>query len=139
MLFRSLGDMADPISDLMSFAEQQRMGKKTTVLSLGRGVEKAALQLIQQSAERGHWCVLQNCHLCVRFLRQLEHQLEQLQDEGAPLHKDFRLWLSSQSTPDFPVTILQNSVKISVENPSDLKANLLGVWQNNISARQLDD
>ena len=42
-----LGDMADPISDLMSFAEQQRMGKKTTVLSLGRGVEKAALQLIQ--------------------------------------------------------------------------------------------
>lgn len=55
------------------------------------------------------------------------------------VNKDFRLWLTSQPTSAFPVTILQNSVKISVENPNNLKANLLRVWQNNISEEQLND
>lgn len=71
-----LNDMADPISDLMSFAEQQRMSKRTQVLSLGRGVERPAINLIQQYAEKGGWCVLQNCHLCVKFLKMLEQTLE---------------------------------------------------------------
>lgn len=131
--------MADPISDMMSFAEQQHMGKRTQVLSLGRGVEKPAINLITQYAEKGGWCVLQNCHLCVKFLKMLEQTLETIQSDPTVVSKDFRLWLTSQPTNEFPVPILQNSVKISVENPNDLKANLMRVWLNNISDKQLQE
>lgn len=134
-----LNDMADPMSDLMTFADTMRMGRKIQALSLGRGIEKTALQLIQQFAERGNWAVLQNCHLSVGFLKTLEQTLEDLISEAGSVHRDFRLFLTSQPTPEFPVSILQNSVKISVENPNNLKANLLRVWENNISDRQLQE
>lgn len=34
-----LNDMADPMNDLMTFADTMRMGRKTSALSLGRGIE----------------------------------------------------------------------------------------------------
>ncbi|CAL6082691.1 Dynein_heavy chain [Hexamita inflata] len=134
-----LNDMADPISDLMQFAEAQRMNKRTQVLSLGRGVEKPAINLITQYAEKGGWCVLQNCHLCVRFLKMLEQTLEQLNQDPNAVNKEFRLWLTAQPTTEIPVPILQNSVKIAVENPNDLKSNLMRVWLNNITQQQFDN
>jgi len=83
--------------------------------------------------------VLQNCHLSVSFLKTLENTLEELQADPGQVHRDFRLFLTSQPTPDFPVSILQNAVKISVENPNNLKANLLRVWENNINDKMLSE
>lgn len=132
-----LNDMADPMQDLMTFADSMRMGRKIQVLSLGRGIEKTAITLIDQFVERGNWAVLQNCHLSVKFLKMLEVKLEELQQDPGQVHRDFRLFLTSQPTGEFPVNVLQNSVKVSVENPNNLKANLLRVWENNITDKQL--
>lgn len=52
------------------------MNKKIQVLSLGRGVEKSAINLIMSFIEKGYWCVLQNCHLCTKFLKMLDQTLE---------------------------------------------------------------
>ena len=35
--------------------------------------------------------------------------------------KDFRLWLTSASTPHFPVTVLQAGLKLTSDPPSSLK------------------
>lgn len=53
--------------------------------------------------------MLQNCHLLVKWLRDLEKQLEKLTKP----HPDFRLWLTTEPTPSFPIGILQRSLKVN--------------------------
>ena len=53
--------------------------------------------------------MLQNCHLLVKWLRELEKDLEKI----AKPHPDFRLWLTTDPTPEFPIGILQRSLKVS--------------------------
>ena len=67
------------------------------------------MQLLETAASRGHWLMLQNCHLLVRWLKDLEKALELLPKP----HPDFRLWLTTAPTPDFPIGILQRSLKVS--------------------------
>lgn len=43
---------------------------------------------------------------------------------------DFRLWLSSCSIPDFPISILQSSVKIAYDYPLQLKQSLLRAYRS---------
>ena len=56
---------------------------------------------------------LANCHLSISWLPELEKIVEQLQT--AAVHNDFRLWLSSAPTIDFPVSILQVGLKMTNE------------------------
>ncbi len=54
--------------------------------------------------------MLQNCHLLVKWLRELEKALERISKP----HPDFRLWLTTDPTPEFPIGILQRSLKVGV-------------------------
>ena len=113
---------ADPASDLSKLADSLGLGagNRLKFLSLGQGQGPIALQLLETAVNRGQWLMLQNCHLLVRWLKDLEKSLDKIEKP----HKDFRLWLTTEPTPSFPIGILQRSLKVVTEPPNGLKLNL---------------
>jgi len=102
------------------------MQKKCDQISLGRGQGPKAQVLIQDNLVRGGWVLLMNCHLAVSWMPKLEQIVESIDDTK---HRDFRLWLTSMPTKAFPVSVLQNSVKMTLEPPSGLKQNVLATFE----------
>ena len=92
-------------------------------ISLGQGQTPKALELINASCREGHWVLLQNCHLSQEFMPHLERAVLALPDNKEMNHS-FRLFLTSTPISFFPVSVLQNGVKLTTEPPRGIKANL---------------
>lgn len=116
---------SDPTTDLMKLADRLDIGaSRVKILSLGQGQEKLAMTMLETAISYGHWLMLQNCHLLVKWLRELEKQLEKLSKP----HPDFRLWITTEPTSNFPIGILQRSLKVVTEPPNGLKLNLRNTY-----------
>ncbi|XP_044232976.1 dynein axonemal heavy chain 10 isoform X2 [Thunnus albacares] len=116
---------SDPASDLMKLAERSGFGgNKFKFLAMGQGQEKVALQLLEKAVSRGQWLMLQNCHLLVKWLKELEKSLERVTKP----HPSFRLWITTNPIKDFPIGILQKSLKVVTEPPNGLKLNMRATY-----------
>jgi dynein heavy chain len=108
------------------------MGKsiaaKTFVnISMGQGQEDKAINALKAAGKEGNWIMVQNVHLMTDWMKRFESELEIVVENDC--HKDFRCFISSEPPPlpdmeIIPESILQNSIKVSNEAPTDLKANL---------------
>ncbi|GMF33821.1 unnamed protein product [Phytophthora lilii] len=118
---------ADPISTLERQAREKGIGEdRCHVVSLGQGQGPIVESKLEECKQQGFWLVLQNVHLAKSWLPRLQSQLLCLKQEvrSGGVHEDFRLFLASFPVAYFPITILQNSVKVMTESPMGIKANL---------------
>eukprot|EP01135_Chromosphaera_perkinsii_P003004 Nk52_evm26s232 gene=Nk52_evmTU26s232 len=113
----------DPASALFKFAAELKFTSKLTAISLGQGQGPRAEALFREAYERGLWVFFQNCHLSPSWMPSLERIVENIEPDK--VHRDFRMWLTSMPSKVFPVSILQNGVKMTVEPPRGIKANLM--------------
>ncbi|XP_033977380.1 dynein heavy chain 1, axonemal-like [Trematomus bernacchii] len=111
--------------------EKMVNGLKTRLARSGRQHDQAydkiqkgpwAEKLMLAAMERGHWVFFQNCHLAPSWMPSLERLIENI--SPVKVHKDFRMWLTSLPSNKFPVSILQNGSKMTIEPPKGIKANL---------------
>ena len=126
---------------------------QTIIISLGQGQEEEAKRaILNDGIKNGSWVLLQNCHLFTSFMPDLativqslsqdytdipndiiptqnhhkknEKEKDKIQAQDNLVNPNFRLWLTSMPVSTFPVSILQNSLKLTTEPPSGIKSNM---------------
>ncbi|OHT04931.1 Dynein heavy chain family protein [Tritrichomonas foetus] len=131
----------------------KRAKKELNTVSMGQGREEFAENFINQSKHKGEWVLLQNCHLGLKYMAALfeKYKAESLaaassdkkdekdgeKKEGEAkkpaekgketvkvTHEDYRLWITTEVHPKFPVSLLQLSLKLTNEPPAGAKASM---------------
>ncbi|KAK3932091.1 Dynein heavy chain 6, axonemal [Frankliniella fusca] len=115
---------SDPFGSFQRFAHEMGTRDKVQAISLGQGQGPIAEKMIRSASLRGDWVFLQNCHLAASWMLPLERLVQSLAEAPDKVHNDFRLFLSSSPCQAFPVSVLQNSIKVTNEPPKGLRANI---------------
>ncbi|XP_053695545.1 dynein axonemal heavy chain 3 [Sabethes cyaneus] len=118
---------SDPMDSLLAFANEKYMGDDSRIISLGQGQGPKATKTIMDAIKLGQWVILQNCHVAESYMDELEKLVmdASLYDN---VHPKYRLWCTSYPSKKFPVSILQNSVKMTNEAPKGLKLNMIRAY-----------
>jgi len=117
---------SDPTGKIQDLARKRK--KRVEGISMGQGQEPAARKLLEMGISEGIWVLLQNCHLGLSFMGECMEWVKGLPklEEGAPgtVLPAFRLWITAEPHPEFPIGMLQLSIKFTNEAPAGI---MLGV------------
>uniref|UniRef100_A0A8V5FQP7 Uncharacterized protein n=1 Tax=Melopsittacus undulatus TaxID=13146 RepID=A0A8V5FQP7_MELUD len=114
--FLSMG--SDPTDSIIALGKKLKI--ETRYISMGQGQDIHARKLLQQTMAHGGWALLQNCHLGLDFLDELMDTVI----ETETVNESFRLWMTTDIHTQFPITLLQMSIKFTNEPPQGLRAGL---------------
>ena len=126
---------ANPADEIVKLATKEVGLDKLRSIALGQGQGGEAMKLVEVGATRGHWVLLQNCHLLSAWMKDLEKVLEKM--DASQVHEQFRLWLTTEPSAQFPMGILQRSLKVVNEPPNGLKMNMKNTLSK-VTEDQLD-
>ena len=121
-----LSSGSDPNRDLDILANDMNMSDRLKRIALGQGQGKKASTMVEKGMAAGDWVMLQNCHLSISWMPTLEQICESF--EPTKINPEFRLWLTSMPSENFPTSVLQSGVKITKEPPKGLRANLRNTY-----------
>lgn len=110
---------SDPTGIIDELAKKMKV--MTLGVSMGQGQEVIARKYIATAAQEGHWVILQNTHLGLSYLHEVETLLLNKEQQ---FHENFRLYITAEPHPQFPLGLLQMGIKITNEAPVGLKAGL---------------
>jgi len=119
-----LSQGSDPTAIIMELARKAK--KQVRSISLGQGQEPAARKLINTGVTQGSWVMLQNCHLGLKFMSEIEQNMVKFEE----IHADFQLWVTTEPHVKFPIGLLQMSIKVTNEAPAGVRAGLKASYAN---------
>lgn len=114
---------SDPSNEIEEFANTTVGKDKFIQISMGGGQNEVALKTLEDCASKGEWLCLKNLHLVPNFLTSLEKTLNNTQ-----IAEGFKLFLTTEEHPKFPVVLLESCFKLSYEAPPGLKMNVERVF-----------
>jgi len=115
----------DPAHGIQTLCKERDLSLEQC--ALGQGQAPIATRMLNDGVKHGGWVYLANCHLSISWMPALEKLIDNFCNDIVP-HTDFRLWLSSSPHPDFPIAVLQLSIKMTTEPPQGMKANLARLY-----------
>ncbi|KAK4618664.1 Dynein heavy chain, cytoplasmic [Fulvia fulva] len=98
----------------------ERTQASCTSVAMGsnEGVSSADAALAGAAAS-GSWVLIKNVHLATEWLQNLVKRIDSLKP-----HKDFRLFLSMETSPKIPSSLLRASRVLMYEQPAGIRANM---------------
>merc|ERR1719387_50754 len=124
---------SDPTMNIDELAKKRKKFP-TEKVSMGEGQEKVAREKNSNAFITGGWVILQNCHLGIDYMNELEDTLT----KTPSIDDDYRLWITCEITPRFPIGLLQMVIKVTLEPPAGLKAGLYRTYTTMVSQELLD-
>jgi len=124
---------SDPTFSIDELAKKKKK-YPTDKVSMGEGQEKVAREKNNAAFLTGGWVILQNSHLGIGYMCELEDVLL----KTAEMHDDFRLWITCEITARFPIGLLQIAIKVTLEPPAGLKAGIFRTYSTMVSQELLD-
>lgn len=121
----------DPMPHIFRLADNQLISRNRLIwLSLGEQESAHVMKLIEEGIKKGHWIIVQNGHMAEDWMSALERICENLAPDS--VHVDFRLWLTTNSVDFFPLTVLHNCIKLTIERPTQRRANILSAFTSEL-------
>lgn len=88
---------ADPTNAITELAKRKK--KQIRAISMGQGQEPAVRKLLTMGMQQGSWVLLQNCHLGLKMMEELETFLQGRRAEPDDVSDDFRVWITVPNSP----------------------------------------
>jgi dynein heavy chain 2 len=110
---------ADPSKEI------EELCKKSDIplaeIAIGQCSVESTLQQLRKCAELGQWLLLKNTHLSMSLVARVEKEFASLTTKK----EGFKLLLTTEPHRSFPPLLLANSIKVALEAPPGVRANLL--------------
>ncbi|KAI5635618.1 dynein heavy chain and region d6 of dynein motor domain-containing protein [Phthorimaea operculella] len=124
--FLAMGSDPTPMIEVSA----KRLECVVSAISMGQGQEVHARKLMDRALKEGLWVLLQNCHLGLGYMVEILEQFSELEKDPEQVHETFRLWITTEVHPAFPITLLQMALKFTCEPPSGIKAGLMRTYDS---------